>query len=224
MREGNQMNKTKDLIENLSQSLLKPSPTQNWRKQFWVSWCLSFGSMVSLTLLAGYLLPAYLYLPSGAQTVSFWIESFSWLLLSLVSAGIVYQQALAQSIHPVLLKLSFTAILVLSIVVIVKTTPSALATDMDQELHWIQGPCGLFIFITGLFTVLGLSFIIKKAAPIQLTKTGIWLALSLGALGSLCMHLVCPHENSTHVLLWHVVPLMLLMGLTSKLSEFTLRW
>ena len=215
---------TPQLIHDLAADLSEPSESLNWKANFWFSWAGCISVMAIMTYLAAAFLPKDIHLPQDLKNAAYWIELTLWLILGLSAAFMTSSFARPRTLNGWSPRFAWVVLAMLLSTILLNITPSAFASQMSEELHWKQGPCGFFILFTGLVSSLWMFYIIKKAAPVDLIKTSTWAAISVGALGSFFMHLVCTHENSVHTFLWHVSPLFLLAFIAAWIGPKALRW
>lgn len=211
-------------ISDLVSRLNKSDGPKNWATLFWFSWISCLSIMSILTYIAAAFFPNDIHLPQNTGNFAFWAEIGLWFSLALLSAGIAYVSGFPTRSTRKLLNFAYTAAVLMGVVLFTRESPSAVASEFVNEIHLHRGPCGFFILITGFVSMCGMFYILKKAAPIDLSFTGLWTALSVGALSSMFMHLVCTHESTAHTLLWHVTPVILLMIMGLTLSPRLLRW
>jgi hypothetical protein len=217
-------NKLETTISELVGDLKNPSATKDWTTLYWFSWISCFSLFALLTYLASAAVPNDIHLPQNLGSVSFWFENTLWFALALLSARVGFLSAYPTEQLNRTLKTTYAMLALLAVVLLLKETPSALANEFSEEMHFERGPCGSFILINGLVLTLGMFAILKRAAPTRLKFTGLWVAVSVGALGSMFMHLVCTHESGAHEIIWHVLPLLMLVGIVSSSSQRLLRW
>jgi hypothetical protein len=219
---------TKETLEQTISSLVsgleRPSSSKNWFTLYWFSWLSCLSVMSLLTYLAAAVFPADIHLPQDLRNVSFWGQAVLWFSLALCSSVISFKSGYPGRSIQKPLKLSYVLASVLTVWILIQESPQAMASDFMTEVELHRGPCGFFIFFTGLFSTLGLFLILRKAAPTNLSFTALWTALSVGSISSMFMHLVCTHESAAHVLLWHVTPVLMLMALATTVSPRLLRW
>lgn len=215
---------TSRLIHHLASHLNEPSESINWNTNYWFSWLSCISVMAILTYLAAAFLPNDIHLPQNLKSVSFWAESALWLSLGFLAAKVTSSYARPNVFNRWSPKLAIGVFAALIATIGFNVIPSAFASEVRTELHWMQGPCGFFIVFTGLVSALWMFYVVKKAAPVDLMKTSIWAAISVGSLGSFFMHLVCTHESAVHTFLWHVSPLFLLTFLCFGIGQKALRW
>jgi len=51
---------------------------------------------------------------------------------------------------------------------------------------------------------------LRKAAPLNLEKTGMLSVLSVGALGAFGTQFICTIDSPLHFLLWHFIPVLII--------------
>ena len=95
---------------------------------------------------------------------------------------------------------------------------------LSLQLDLYRSRCGWLIFTIGVVEALGFLIWARFAAPTRLAMTGVWIAVSSGALGSLMMQFVCPLEDSIHLLVFHYMPIALLALIAVKISRRFLSW
>jgi hypothetical protein len=216
--------KTENLIENLSLDLKTPSESRDWFVSYWMSWVACAAVMALVTWFASWLLPAHIHLPLDMHRVSFWIETASWFGISFVSGFAAYSSSIPGRAKPTYTRLAYVFSFLLMVSYLIQSTPEAFAVQVANEAHLLQGPCGVFIALTGLASGAWMLSRVKRAAPVDLAFTATWTATSVGAMAAMFMHLVCSHENPAHLLIWHVFPLVLLILIASAISQRVLRW
>jgi hypothetical protein len=65
-------------------------------------------------------------------------------------------------------------------------------------------------------------FMLHRAAPLSPGWTGMFALLSAASLALLGTRLLCPRDDPRHVLLWHFIPLLALVGLGARLGRWSL--
>lgn len=215
---------TSSLIHQLASRLGEPSESLNWNANYWFSWMSCVFVMAILTYLAAAFFPGDIHLPQNLKNASYWIESSLWLSLAFLAALLTSSFSRLGALSRWKPRLAAFVMLALVTTILVNISPNAFASQIYEELHWLQGPCGFFILITGFVSALWMFYIVKKGAPVNLVKTSAWASVSVGALGSFFMHLVCTHENSAHTFIWHVAPLFLLTLMCVGVGQKALRW
>ncbi|MFZ4712148.1 MAG: NrsF family protein [Bacteriovoracaceae bacterium] len=218
------MNKTNTLIGKLALDVKNPSLSKGWKITFWKNWGIGFFLTASLTLVAALLLPNDLRFPENPLNVEFIMQALFWFTLSVAGAFLTYLSSLPMEKTKGLSLFCKVVVSVLVLFVLFQTSIENLSTDFVQELNVQQGPCGIFILIMSSIWTFSLFATIKKAAPINLALTGASLALSTGAATSMLIHFFCRHETSSHMVLWHFLPLTLVIFASWKNSSKFLRW
>ena len=217
-------NKTDSVITSLVNDLPNPTPAKDWFTNYWFSWISCFSLIALLTYFAAAMLPNDIHLPQNLGSFSFWLETGLWFTLSFVSALIGYHSAHPGRGSSKLLRMGIVTAFLLISSLMFRETPATFANEFSNEVHWHRGPCGIFILSTGIVSAMWMFFVLRRAAPTRLSFTGMWVAVSVGSLGSMFMHLVCTHESSAHDILWHVSPLILLGMLSAAVGHRSLRW
>jgi hypothetical protein len=212
------------LIAELTGDLQNSSTARDWFTQYWFSWISCFSFIAILTYVAAAFFPNDIHLPQNLKSASFWSENAMWLFLSVTSAMVGYLSAQPVRSSRLFLRMAYAISLLLIVGLLTRESPSSMADAFGAEMHWHRGPCGFFILATGIISAFWMSFILRRAAPTSLSFTGLWVAVSIGSLGSMFMHLVCTHESTAHEILWHISPLLLLAILGASLSPKVLRW
>ncbi len=84
--------------------------------------------------------------------------------------------------------------------------------------------CSAVIVVVSLAPLLLLLGMIRKLAPLGLGRTSRALLIAATALGAfgICLH--CNSQEAIHLLVYHVVPIVLMIGLGSLLTRRWLRW
>jgi hypothetical protein len=177
-----------------------------------------------LAIIASLFLPNDLNLPENVFSWSFLSQLGFWFCLSLASAFLTYLSSLPNEKTKSYKNFVATIFAVFLGFIIFQSNVSSFETEFFHELNWRQGPCGAFIFVLSAAWTWVLYSTIKKAAPTNLIQTGMALSLSTASATSMFIHLFCRHETSSHTLLWHLLPLMLIVGIASKISSRFLRW
>jgi hypothetical protein len=212
--------KISHLIQNLSQDLSRPSETRGWTGRFWISWILCFVLVGMATWYTTYRWPYRAYLPTDLTQPMFWVESVFWILASIAAAICAYQSSFP--IWPKYQTKIFTGGLIAALILYTLTKGGD--GSFSSELGLERGGCGIFIFLFGAISAGWMVTVIRKAAPTRLAEAGAWSAASAGCIGATFMHLVCPHENFVHLLLWHFSPVILLVAIGAGTARKVLSW
>jgi len=197
---------TGSLIDSLVKDLPNPSESKNWRGRYWKNWSVAFLVIGGITLAAALQLPDFIRLP-GEFTPGFLLRSGLWLGVFLICAHISYLWSVPLSN----LRLPFYAAATLGIGLIGATwgmaSPEGIFAEWSRELHFGQGPCGFFIALTGGVSGILLLRAMKRGVTGSAQAAGFWTLAAGGCLSSFFMNLVCRHENPSHVLIWHTIPI-----------------
>lgn len=84
--------------------------------------------------------------------------------------------------------------------------------------------CAVEVIALGLAPGVLLFVLVRQAAPLRLTWTGVLAALATGALGALGSQFVCADDSPAHLLLWHFLPMAVLATAGIVLGRVILRW
>lgn len=97
-------------------------------------------------------------------------------------------------------------------------------SEAVEEMSFYKGRCGFII--TGFAGAQSAALVwwAKKGAPSSPNFSAFWAAVSASSLGCLLMHVVCYHDNSLHLLIWHFLPLGAICFVIQKFVGRKLRW
>lgn len=216
--------KTNDLIKTLSGDLKNPSESKNWFARYWSIWALCAIVLTSITYGVSLLAPEEVHLPENLGTSIFRMEVFMWFGIAILASTIAYLSSIPRKSNSFLIPGVYAAMAALTVSLITRLDFSGLVQNVSFEMQLWRGPCGFFIALTGAAATVTMYSAIRRAAPTQLEKTATWSALSIGAFSAMLMHMVCTHDTSTHVLLWHVLPMTMIVILARFSSKKLLRW
>lgn len=87
-----------------------------------------------------------------------------------------------------------------------------------------QFSCAWHILMFSAPPGIAIFLIIRKGAPIQCKFTGSIAILSVTALGYLCMRLVESNDNTLHLVIWHVLPIVIMCMVGMIAGKYLLRW
>lgn len=79
------------------------------------------------------------------------------------------------------------------------------------------------IVVLGLIPGFSLFLMIRAAAPLKPSLTGILGALAVSGLGALGTQFICKNDNPLHIILWHFLPIVVLASCAAALGRFLLR-
>lgn len=212
--------KETDLIKNLS-SELKPFKMAEDLSTFLVKWS---GCTLVIMIIAYFSLPARADIMTEMETLRFHLENFFWFVASL-SSGIAFYF----SAFPERMKNSLWIPAVFSLVALLLIIFSGIRTEtLTEEFHgefslW-RGRCGFIITGISLIHAGFLGNWARRAAPRNGGLTGCWAALSASAMGCLFMQIVCTHQNTVHLLLWHFLPLTVMCFAGQRIGRTLFRW
>lgn len=228
MNESNR-HSTDHLILQMKNDFETRGFSSRWKNSFWINLSVIFIAILLLTFFSHLLLPEYIYLPENLFQPYYWSETIIWVFLIISMMRISYLSAHAEPAPRHLKTLIGGAGLCMLVLWAFKfnaehMTFSKFTTGLNEETSLIRGPCGFFIFTTGMMSTLLLARVFQKAAVVHTKSTAIALSLSVGSMASLCMHLVCPHESPIHVFIWHILPLILCTFFVFRWSIKLFQW
>jgi hypothetical protein len=221
--------KTNDLITSLSRDL-KPTTSLHGLAGFLLRWV---GSAVLVVFAFGLLLPMSADLDGAKAEMflsrSFQLEEFLWLALTVLSATIVYRSRIPSLKTDAQIGAAIGVAALLVTTVILRSTDqwaswNSFFSEARQEMSLYRGRCGFVIAMIGFAWSAILGYFNSNGAPTQPGKMGLWVAVSSGSIVSFAMPVVCAHENSLHILLWHCLPVALLAGLGFLAGRKLLAW
>jgi hypothetical protein len=217
--------KTSTLIHELAQDLWRPSETKKWPAQFWISWGAWFVLYGIATYFCSLMWPQIAHLQTQLlSNASFEIVVGLWLLASLAFAHATYESAFPIWSGRSTKKIALALMAALVLWAFASWSPSQFQSELAGELRADRGSCGRFVMIMGVFSTAWMFFVMRRAAPTKLLQAGAWAAASSASVGLLYMHLVCPYENTLHLLIWHFLPLAGLSFAGSITAKKALAW
>jgi hypothetical protein len=212
--------KNQEFIKNLSTEL-KPFGFADSLSTFLIKWS---GYTVLVAILAYMFLPARADVMVKMSSMSFHLENILWFVASISSGVAFYFSSFPQKLKrafwiPVIFSLSILLLLILS-----HFNSDNFAHELHNEMSLWRGRCGLIILTISMIHATFLGRWAKKAAPRDVGMTGLWAALSASSMGCLFMQIVCTHQNSLHLLIWHFLPLAAICFAGQKLGQRYLHW
>ena len=216
--------KTSDVIQTLSNDLKNNKPDNPVSVQKYLLFWLS--SAIVLIIAAIYVLPWRDDLNDRLQQFEFWGLASLWAASAIIPAIIAYLSIFPARLdsYRLLKKIAFVPFAMIIAYAIYEFPTQNLSHAWYRERHFYNGGCGAVIFAVGLIHALFLGAWLRRGASTHPIQTGALAAFSTGAFTSAIVLFACPNENSIHVFLWHVLPLLGLTVLGSVLSRKLLRW
>lgn len=215
---------TEDLIQKLSGDLKNPSESKHWFARYWSVWVLCIIILTAITYAVSLLAPEEVHVPENLGSSIFRMEVFMWFGIAVLASTVAYLSSIPRKSNSFLIPGVYAAMAALIISLITRLNFAAFLQDFNFEMQLWRGPCGFFIAITGTVATLTMYSVMRRAAPTQLQKTATWSALSIGAFAAMLMHTVCTHDSSTHVFLWHILPMTMMIILARFSSKKLLHW
>lgn len=191
-------------------------------KVLFLQWCTMGASGVTLALF--YNAPLRMHLMEHLLNPRFFLESLTWLLFAMISAAFT----LSSSLPGRSCSKEKRAALILGGIIIgfifSRFSLFHLQEQISGEMDLYRGRCGPIIFSTSIVLSVWMMFLIRKLAPTHLRATSIALSLFTGAFSAFLMQFICEYENTPHLLIWHVAPILILSVFTVKVGQRVLRW
>lgn len=98
------------------------------------------------------------------------------------------------------------------------------AYQFHREASYLNGGCGMVIFVAGALHAGVLFAWIRRGATTSPARAGAWAAISTASFASFIVQFACANENPLHVLFWHFLPLLALTGFAAISARRLLRW
>ena len=211
----------KDPIKELAQDLT-PFKTLDTFKIFILKW---FTFSAVLLFMGQTLLPTRADFLLKVSDPIFEISNILWFAVSFLSAAVLYVTSFPEKIS--LKKYTFPAKFafgLLFLIIFSQINFNQIGMEVKNEMNLWRGGCGLIITFFSIIHAGFLLYWAKNTAPGNSYLAGFWGALSASALGCLLMQTVCAHDISTHLILWHFVPLALTSFGGGLLAQKFFRW
>lgn len=212
--------KTNDLIHNLASELKEPSGVGFYTVSF-MTWAATSLALLALAFSILSFRHDLIYrLSSGL----FQTETTLYLALFFISAFIAYRSSIPTLLRPQEQRVGWGVLALSMGVLISQVSFIGLKTEFLGEMNFYRGRCGPIILAIGVLDALLIMALARRAAPVNPSLTGAWIALSAGALGLFSMQFVCAHGNFLHMVIWHAVPVAMLAGGGAVFGKRLLKW
>ncbi|MBA2404779.1 MAG: DUF1109 family protein [Bdellovibrionales bacterium] len=209
------------LIKNFSTEL-KPFRTSDSLPVFLLKWCGYIGMILIIAFL---LLPAREDFNLKLESLSYHLANVLWLVASLTSGIAFYFSSFPQKMNKAIwMPVVFSLAVLLLLVITNLNSPTDFSVELSHEMSLWRGRCGIIILTIATIHAAFLGRWARNMAPRNSAMTGMWSALSASSMGCLFMQVVCTHENSLHLLIWHFLPLVAICFAGHKLGQRYLRW
>lgn len=212
--------KTHDLIQNLSKEL-EPSRPSDSAITFLGKWFLASLLLVGLWLLILPQRPDWLM---RIKSADFLIECALWFLLAATSALIVHASRTPSLSTKIQSRIGIGLGLGFLLFLIIQSFGLNWHEELHREMSFYQGRCGPLIIVFSVLLSTVFVWWARKGAPTNLNTTGAWLAFSTATLSSLAMQVICLHDQASHEIIWHVIPVGLMTFIGFKTGSRWLRW
>lgn len=200
--------KNSDLINDLVQDLtpVKTLGAKDYNIRF-------IGLGVFLFLANIILLPIRHNLSWNNNT--FYIDSLFWLVLLIITSFASFKYLIPginTKKSDLIFLVTFTTLT--AFIVSRLNFSNNLMAHFLEELQIYKGPCAVFILTTSFIHILGMRSIIKRGFISNPVRFSLLYSIATGSIGALAMQLICVHESSEHILVWHY-PAFFLFALLS---------
>ncbi len=198
--------KTEKLINNLVNDLSPSRPMIPAR--YFTS--IYFATLVCLVGISYILLPTRENLDELINMSFFHSENLLWLFTGLASAYTSYKLIRPGSFKEKYIHLDKIIFGLLTISIIARLPIQEIWSHIMLETQLWRGWCGPIITIIGLIALIPLNKYLKRGLVTNKILFSLSLALAIGSIGTLAMQVICAHETSVHILMWHYPPLIIL--------------
>jgi hypothetical protein len=95
-------------------------------------------------------------------------------------------------------------------------------------VDFVNGGIGLScirdIVVLSFIPTVVLFLMLRRAAPLQKGRVGVFAGLSVAALGAVGTQFICHNDDPLHVIMWHYIPVLGIGFLGFWLGKFLLKW
>jgi hypothetical protein len=220
MQERRLTVKTNELIQELSRESTPFSPADG-DSAYLLKWTAAAAGAMAVWFI---ILPTRQDLIEQLSSPRFLIESATWLAFSVSTGFVAARSRLPGARTQTLEKISLAIGALLILEMVTRSSGLTLHQEFDGEMSWWRGRCGPLIIAMAMSWSGGLFYWMRKGAVLNPAKSGTWAAISAGSLSAFAMQLICAHENTVHLLIWHVLPTALLGLAGFAIGRRVLRW
>jgi hypothetical protein len=219
------MKETKELIDVLSLDV--SADARGGIKAFATRYWLSFFIVVLISglLTAGiaHFWPEDAHVPVE-PSMSYFLEALLWIFGVGAAAAIAYEGVFPGPVRKPFLILAGLLLSLGSACLFWKASTLSLGRELPVELDILRGRCGFFIMLTAPISTAWMFAVLRMGATTRSWWPGLWGGASMACVGAFFMHLVCPHDNPLHLMMWHFVPVMTLMSAGAFAGRWVLKW
>ncbi len=211
--------KTEELVGNLVHDL-RPTRHVTWRMKaaFWI-----MVSSLYLVVVA-YFFGFRLDLSKKIYEASFAIPLLALASLA-VGSAIVFTFLSVPRLEITRVQKSVPWIIVwLWVVYLGMSLSSSGGLHFHGFLHPISWTCARDLLLFGAVPFFVAWALVKSGAPTQPRMASFHSLMASGALGAIGVQLICANDSPSHLLAWHVLPLIVIVMLFRKLVATTFRW
>lgn len=211
---------TNELVKTLAGDLKAQSSDRFYRQAFWM-WA---GGTLALLGLSFLILPIRPDLSERIKSLFFDSGTFLCFITFLATAYVAYRSSIPGLLQKREVQIAQFFIVALVALLISKFPFGSVRGEWNGEFSFYRGGCGPLIFMLGAFETTVAILVARRGATTEPVRTGLWIALSAGALGLFIMQFICEHETFFHLLLWHAIPVGLLAVVGALIGRKWLRW
>lgn len=215
------MEKSDALIERLVSDLPNASPSRHWGARYLIYWMVWFALVGLVTYLLHAAWPGWLRPPDDLLDPGFVGKLALYLTATVVFARFAYLQSIPcrEYKHWRGFAVGTALVLLGGVPLLSPLDPRGLWAEVNAELDWAVGPCGFFIAFTALAMGAAVRLGMRRGFAVDARSAGAWTFAATACLASVSMELLCRHESPTHMLIWHLVPLGLVVWLGATVSD-----
>lgn len=170
------------------------------------------------------LLPLNPKLPTISSDFIFQVETTLWFLVSICSGIALYFNSFPDNRVEYFGHASVFMLSMLFALTFYHNGYQITLLEAAGELSFFRGRCGFIITFLAAIHSAALVWWAKKGAPSSPNFSAFWAAVSASSLACLLMQVVCLHDNSLHLLIWHFFPLGTICFVIQKYVGRKLHW
>ncbi len=121
-------------------------------------------------------------------------------------------------------RLVFKIVILLVLVFLISLTRHDGWQIGDYQTFLAGMSCGIFIIVCSMLPLLWGFREIRRQASTQPRLSAVFLSLGVVSTAVLVQQLICPADDAPHLLVWHSIPLLILVSLSAWLGPKVFRW
>jgi len=209
------MMRSDDLIEGLVDDLRPIAPRGSlWQRVVqWLTWALLSGSLLALVL------GLRSDLQSAVTSLEMWISVAALVVICVVSVVVAMQLSIPQASRPRYIYL--IPLIGLSVWgLLVAASGLALGAWGDGSFTY---KCARDILFFSAFPGWMLYRLVTRNYPTSSNWSAVAVTVASASVGAIGAHFVCANDGPVHVLLWHGLPVLALLGTMLIFARFLFR-